>query len=1187
MSTRTLYASLIGINNYQAVSKLNGCVKDILNFDKILRNVCKVQKTGLSYQPLYFLAPQEWDTSVEDYAKEIKQEISITEPTFENISGKAFEHLGQAKGEDICVLYYSGHGSTMDAPPEFLRQKGNPQNETIVCVDSRTSKARDLIDKEMAFLLHKALKDKPKVHCLVIMDCCHSADNMRGMVSTTLEYKNRQATPSPFPPCQLKDYMGYKEGFFKIEKGKASYELARYVQLSACRDNEQSRDTPAGGLFSIKLKELLLRSGTTLTYRNIEKSLMATVALVNEHQNPVAEATVSTDKDQPFLGGGVEAYHACFEVRYNFGQNRWELMAGLLEGITASNGGIKSEVMIVDTNVKAEITEVENTTSVLEGSKLESLDKKSNFYKAQIASLAIRKKRLGVSAGIKAIPALWNPLVQAAQKGFIYIELLKTEVENVDYLIDFYKKDDTTCFYLTNRQDGLPLFKGETSASTFLNNAEAMAKWHYVKSLMNPVTSFTSDDFIFTVERIEGVKITEKNINSITGEGFSVSPGSQTVFSYRKNTDDTGAAGYCQPAVRFNVQINPKSSLSQCYVRFIYLDSQFGMNTKMGSVETNLLLKKEGAVYELKYKNEKSGREYNLIGLSIDNNYAKYGINEIIDRLKVVVSSQPVINLDHYDQESLSLDNLSAWPERSKSIIQQSKGGGSPIAEEPQKNDWAVFDFDLRIIGSDKMKQLRAGSTTSFDNFSITVPDNFEAHVITVSASDIASSKSGSGRFNIGPGAGIWGPVLTEDSVFETGVKNSNSDPIVALELTPVDRKLIPRVGPEKPIKLTLNQLAVTPADPAMESTIIPYGFDQETGLYYPIGYMINHNEVVIEQLPNLTPGSLVSTDITTKSITSSIKLYFKKLFKVRSEDIRLHYFKNGGWHSTNDTTGIRQLIDKLPVPKPLPLVIHGIFGDTQSIIESLKTDTRVATDIGVLLSYDYENLESHIAQIADKLKKDLDEIGISHQSGRKLTVIAHSMGGLVTRQFLSKYGDEAIISKFIMAGPPNGGSEWGKASGQIVGGAGLLLTHALNVTGPLKWAITGIGFLMKNFYNPGNTLQDMSIDSSFLKHLKDKPLPTDISYFVIGSDTSLVEGANTQDPFLKKLPQLLKKDLLYPGLNKALFGGKKNDMAVTLSSMQAIKGLDNDQNMEVFPGDHLSYFSEKITRDKIVELII
>ncbi|TWV93954.1 caspase family protein [Chitinophaga pinensis] len=138
MPQKNLYAVLIGINHYEAVNRLNGCVKDILNIDAILRKICVSQiASSITYHPLYLLSPRDGDTSIQDYQQEHGLSFDYHAPDFVNVTQKAFDHLGNASDEDICLFYFSGHGSTMQMPPGFRPDKGNPQWETIVCSDSR------------------------------------------------------------------------------------------------------------------------------------------------------------------------------------------------------------------------------------------------------------------------------------------------------------------------------------------------------------------------------------------------------------------------------------------------------------------------------------------------------------------------------------------------------------------------------------------------------------------------------------------------------------------------------------------------------------------------------------------------------------------------------------------------------------------------------------------------------------------------------------------------------------------------------------------------------------------------------------------------------------------------------------------------------------------------------------------
>jgi len=1163
MSKRNLYATLIGINNYRAVNKLNGCIQDILNIDDALRKVCASQNDDLNYKPLYLLAPNENDHSIAEH----EHNIQYSEPSFKNITGIGFDHLAHAGEKDICLFYFSGHGSTIASPPEFKDYKGNPQNETLVCVDSRTPGIRDILDIELAYLLSNALKDKPDVHCLVIMDCCHSADNTRSIEAAfdVMMVQNRQASQSTYM-LKFEECIGYGTAFFNLKNGRVDYTPARYVQLSACRDHEQSRDNRQGGLFSRKLVELLQNEGTALSYSNLMKSVAAAVSVANAAQNPVADATDPKDLNQPFLGGGMIPYRPSFEVHFNHEKKQWELMAGLLNGITGPNNNQRTIIRIEGTEMKAEVYQVTMKTSFLQGSDLDQLNP-AQFYKAKIISLALKKKRIGVSQKVQNNTPILESLKNAANQNLLYVELITEPSQDIDYFVNIYEKDGTPYYYLSEIQQDIPIFKAESSADIFWNNTDSVAKWYFVKKLENGATRFKASDFIFTVEKIEGQLITPENVKDVQGDISNVPPENPLEFSYRENH---------APAFRFSIRIHPDSPLNECYIHSIYLDSLFGIDTKKTKQAINHLTK-EGVIRLISSDN---GNEYDLTGLFIDPNYASYGINEITDYLKIVVSSHPDINLDHFDQPCLQLDELDALAFRDVANEEELfRGAGSPFTLKPPEADWAVFNFPIRIIGPNKSKILKAGTPAIFDAFEISASGNFEGFVIVVSGSDIQTSRSIKDLY----GSSIWGEALTDSTPFESGLGSDNNS-IVALEISASGEQSFSQLEVGKPLKIKLTPSVQSRSIDEYDSTIIPYGFDEETGLFYPVGYMNNEKEIIIEQLPKATSGSLVSEAITSRSIFSSIKLYFKKLFRLSTETLTLHYFENG-WHSTIDTDVIKQKLQQLSPGSTLPLIIHGIFGDTRSMIESLKADARVGNDLKMMLSFDYENLENTIPEIAKKLAVQLNTIGLPDQSMPKLTVVAHSMGGLVTRQFICENGGADMVSKFIMAGTPNGGSEWGKASGQIVQSLQLLLTHALNVTGPVKWAITGLSFLIKNFYNPGNTLKDMTIASQFLNDLSSKTFPANLPFYIVGSDTELVDnGYTTDDPFLKKLPQILKTGALYPALTQVLFKGHPNDMAVTLESMRKIKEFNN--NMTIFPGDHISYFSEKQTRDAIIELI-
>jgi triacylglycerol esterase/lipase EstA (alpha/beta hydrolase family) len=535
-----------------------------------------------------------------------------------------------------------------------------------------------------------------------------------------------------------------------------------------------------------------------------------------------------------------------------------------------------------------------------------------------------------------------------------------------------------------------------------------------------------------------------------------------------------------------------------------------------------------------------------------------------------VVATRPDIQLNAYEQKPLT---------RAFGIAGR---GGADLFDTASQSSWAVFNFNIRIVGPQKEKTLVGGAQTEFPAFSIEAPAGFSAIATAVTNADISSST----RSVSSAAPNIWGNILTDNAPFNDEAGSISAGRVIALELGVRENEPMPVLNPGEKlvIKPKSNNIGTRSLN-GYESTTIPYGYDEETQLYFPIGYEAPDGDVYVTQLPLPTGGSLVDGAVTTRSIGGSIKMYFKKLLRLPANTFTLHLFTNDQWQQVTDREEIKKQLSLLHHGQKLPLVVHGIFGDTKGMLEGLKEDSGFATNLPAILTYDFENLNTKVPDTATALKKELEKVGIGRNNVPKVTIIAHSMGGLVSRWLIEQIGGDTLVEKFIMAGTPNGGSEWSQASKYILNGAGFLLTHALNVTGPIKYAITGIGFFIKKLHDPQATLKDMAAGSPVIDKLASSIPPPAIPYLLIGSDTALLKEAGENDAFLKKVKGFLMGKILFPGLDKALFHQMPNDMAVTIDSMKKISGFDNVKYMQVFPGDHISYFSDEATRKAILAL--
>ena len=1158
MGNKTLYATLIGINAYENANSLNGCVKDILNFDKVLRTLAQDQTGDLDYKPLHFLSPKPVDEKIIAlYKKNENIQLDYLAPTFRNISEKAFQHLSNANANDICIFYYSGHGSYLDAPKEFWERNNTRVNQTLVCCDSRSS-ARDLVDKEIGYLLYKALKDKPDVHCVVIMDCCHSGSNTRSLTNEKSQVCFRQESPSN-QNLTIQDYLGFKEGYYNIDSnGNANPESANYISLSACRDNEKALDSYTGGLFSETFAGYLSNGGRKESYRNIIQNLSSTIAKRNGAQNPVA---FPDDKiDQPFLGGKLVPYVPGYEVRYLSGSEIWQLQAGALQGIVPSSGNQKTIVNILPLNIEAEVTDVQEYTATLKVQDINKLDKENSFYKATVQQLAIKKLVIGISEFLKAEPgsvALLKKAFDPVKHKYIELDIEGGKAQ--EYLINIGEIDKEMLFYLTQAVNDVPVFKAEADPLSFLNNVDAVGQWLYVKDLKNGNSIFTSEDFIFTIEKIEGQANDLAKRDTTRGDAETIKPGKQIDLQYK---------GEYSPMLRFSIKLNPNSTIKECYVQAIYFDSLFGIYT--GFIEPDV--SRLTPTGEVKLKLRLKGREYDLIQFILDKEYQVYNINEIVEHLKIIVSDQPNIQIQGFKQDSLELELRK---------INKTTRGIEKEADHKTISGWAAFDFTLRIIGPQKQKQIKPGGNTDFPTFTITAPTGFSATAIAVTQADTGET----GRGIIESAPNLWGDEMTEDLPFGDEFGKHSGKGTIALEIALEDNKKIPEISANNPLIITPKTSGLTRDIESHHTAVtIPYGYDDNSKLYFPVGHQDETGKIYITTLPSPTAETLVSGAIHTRSIFGSIKLYFKKLFKKPTNTLTLHTYKEGKWTAVTEMSEIQSSL-KAGKLKELPFIIHGIFGDTRSIVEGLKLDESLAENFPVMLSYDYENLSTTISDTAKQLITIFDKLGVDDADVPKLTIIAHSMGGLVSRCCIEKTGGDKYVKKLIMAGTPNAGSEWSAAGDKIIKGAGFLLSHAMNSIGPIKHVISGIGFLLKKFHNPQTALNDMGLDAAFIKELNESEAAAQVAYYLVGSDTNLYREYNGEDYFLSKVKFWLMDKVVFPGLDQTLFNKQPNDMAVTVESMKKIKGFDAETKVQILPGDHISYFTDELTRKAIVDL--
>lgn len=1184
MSEKKLFATLIGINAYPK-NPLSGCVRDVLALDSFIRDLCLQNSTaqsGLHYKPSYFLASGEEDSTIVRNHSERHTDFGgyvIQAPTFENLTTEAFAHLKQAQDGDICLFYYSGHGSTIKAPEEFRGSKSRLQNETIVCLDSRTG-ARDLMDKEIAYLLWDALEGK-NVHCIVIMDCCFAGNNTRAAESDSkIGYRH---TPDSKQQVPLQDYLGYQQGFYTAKSdGGVGIKTARYVHLAASMDNQTAQETASdGGLFTSQLLEVLQKGGSARSYRDLMQTTRVSVRNRNPNQTPVEFAAEDRDLDQPFLGGSIIPFRPTFEVRFDAIAQKWKLFGGKMDGLDSMPDN-QTEVRITGTDKVFKLESVFSNFSYL-NAQSEDLDKEQgDSYQAIVTKYATPLMQVCVSNGLREDAERMEALKSAYGDGskFPYVSLhFEKEKQDVSYQIRL--SEDGT-YVLVRTGSTVPVFKRERDPKSFLTNVDYVGKWLVACELKNTKTIFSREDFIFKLERIEGIPYDPGNIETLPSELINVD-------TYLPETAEFRYINGNPPAFRLSIQINPNSNLESCYVGAIYLESKYRIRTDLIRTDERQLVK-GGAPIILKFTHNE--RTFSTLPLHVDQKYSLYNINEVTAYLKIIVSDQ-LFSLNIYAQDELKLDDQPNLKTRGD------LGFSRENDDTPEQPDWCVFTTRMITVGAKKGHFLQNGGSIDFSAFKIEAPEGFQALAFAGTGDDVTKklaeakrSKSAQSTNAIAPPSGLFGDANTLDQTFPAGISGAANNSIQVLELRasePGSEVVLPR-GQE--IKITPKS-ALGKAE-----TIVPFGYDEESGLYFPVGYTDQAGIIHIEQLP--LPSEGIIEDLRTgserdKSLGGSIKLFFQKVAWSRLTGVKeydrlsLHLRAGDGSVTEIAYLGSERSKDKAEqIARAIGggealLLIHGIIGDTKGMVEAVFSSDALYSSFAGVLSYDYENLTSGIEASAQKLKEMLQACGFGEE--RRLTIVAHSMGGLVSRYLIEHLEGDRFVKKLIQCGTPNSGSEMADFRRKVTG----WLFAGLNGVSIFQPYMTVAAFLGRRLEKGlFRTLDQMDPDSPFLAQLNahGKPRPG-IPYYLVGGDTGDIKAQYPDDAsLLERIFGVFKERGIYGGLDLAVFDNDPNDMAVKVERMKHLPWGRHD-SATILACDHVSYFVDEKSLREIQDLLI
>ncbi|MEL6140519.1 MAG: alpha/beta fold hydrolase [Bacteroidota bacterium] len=525
---------------------------------------------------------------------------------------------------------------------------------------------------------------------------------------------------------------------------------------------------------------------------------------------------------------------------------------------------------------------------------------------------------------------------------------------------------------------------------------------------------------------------------------------------------------------------------------------------------------------------------------------------ESLDLFKVLISNQPI------ELHKLRLSNI-PLPERIVRREEDRPRGkdrsivGFSLPEYDTSLDWRASLTKVKLI----KRHNRIGSTPcSLLNGKLRVApvdSDFSAQ-ISLSSSTLDSRALTDNSDFI---EAIYGASEVV-SIYDFGGNDTRSlSPINTIEITDWENEdqLI-----DHPLLMDLS-IPLAPNE-----KLLPASFDGEHIL--PIGTVDSSTDnlqhtISISHLP-------ATAEYRTRSIIKSVKMVLLKLI-LKDKGYSLRYVDFTGATPRPSAVGVAT---KVAESQNILLLVHGIFGNTGAMMEFAQQLFQ-SKKFDCILAFDYENLATSITETAENLENALlTEANI--RPDQQLTILAHSMGGLVSRYLIEKLNNKVKVNRLVMAGTPNAGSALAKIT-KYRDASILLLGFALNSGWGFPMAASIIA-AFRSSKTVTKTLESMNSDSAFLLNLNRSPDPN-VDYRIVAGN--LTEHLS-QHPDMQSL-----WDKLYRLGGRIFYQDELNDLAVSIESIFSVSsGRLPTPTTEAVACHHLNYFTDEDSSQALIKML-
>ncbi len=1046
---------------------------------------------------------------VEDYLTEHCPDRAIEvlkngDATYANVISTFKSHLGKAGKGDVALFHYSGHGARSRAAAEFYQYDLDKRDEGLVCVDSRIGDNYDLADKELAVLIAGLAKNDP--HIAVVLDCCHSGTGTRDLEGA--KGAGVRGTGEGNFPRRIETY---SDGYYAamLNQGAITVPQHRHILMAACdRDETAKEDLDSHrGVFTTALYEVLRQSGGDLSYAELFVRARARVHQFirdkgESPQRPQFETIAGFDGWGGFLGPAGSASKKSFVAAAARVGRKPILVAKAGDKWVADCGAVGGIPLSPASPVTLSLAPENDPAKPAGSARVLRVGGSSSEVAPDFAADPAQR----YIASITSMPA--DPLRvgfagDRAQRAAI-AKLLEGDPAQSSMLAGEGETDDG--FLITPSETKIELTRRDDvrviAGFDWSDPADAGPK---LLSALGHIAQWLQLLALRNpVPQLDPAKVD---------------------FAFAAKRDDGGETLHAAPAITLDVGRRSDGKWDGCLgqlrlrnrtgtmLNFALL--HFGSDFSVKVLATDQVVPAED--YMTIAIDKGDGTSDPTVGFWLDQE------REAVEQFKLVLGTEP-IDAFLLEMEALARD--------------RAFGSGEEMAAALKTidDDWFTLDLRVRIaprlaVIGQAPASLASGQITAQPHSSVT------ANLALVT--------------QLGPSRGIgadddFAGMLAGAGIFPAELAGARGGEVVALDIT----------GISDAEALADNPLMLRLALP-LETGEVLVPMVRDGAYLMPAGDFWRNDDGSTQLSVSNLPAPLVDQ----RSLGGSLRMWFFKTVAGIDQvnRLRLVSFDAAGKASYSGD-GIASAVRG---SRRVLLVIHGIIGDTRGMLEGLH---QIGTDAGFdcVLAYDYENLATLIDQTARLLATDLANVGLTAADDKNLTIVAHSMGGLVSRWFVEKEGGAEVVDHLVMCGTPNAGSPFGEI-GKARKVLQVLFTLGANFAPPF---CAGAAAVLSASATVTPTLEQMAPGSELIHAINAGSAPS-TRYTILAGDLAAYQAPDKAffDGLLTKIGRSSPLDLL--------FSDSKNDIAVKLSSILLDDlPIERQAARSTIGCHHLNYFS-------------